>query len=465
MNRSERRILFGCAGLVVVFLACSIAITGGLLMAVMSSDGALASSPLTELRERVGLSPDQGDEPGGGQAGDAIAGAQQQKDAESASDTATAGRPLSAASRERLEQARRERDRQPARESLPLSAPQAGVAPDLTQLYAQVNPGVVNVEVGNETQGLFNQFGSGSGFIIDDRHVVTNNHVVGQSRNVRVVFADGSSKDAAVVGTDQDSDLAVVRVDGIPQSARALPLLEDFGALAVGQPVVAIGNPFGYSNTLTFGVISALGRTIPVMPGQMGGFSIPQTIQTDAAINPGNSGGPLVNMRGEVIGVNAQIRTNGVAANAGIGFAIPANIVGKVAPELIANGSHSWSYLGVQGANLDSDIAELNGLPQDVRGAHIRCVPANGPSRSRLQGTNGNRNNPACAPVAGGADMLTGGDIVIAVDDVPVSSFDDLLSYIVIETSPGDTVELTILREGQEQVVEVTLAERPQSVQ
>ena len=451
MSRGERRILLGCGGLIVGLLACTLAVAGTLTFAVLAP-------------ERVGLPNDiaafVGVDPKSGDAADLAAGSDDASSRAVILDE-TAAQPLSDERRKALASARAAELNEFGREPLPLPAASQGVAPDFTRIYQQVNPGVVSINVGQQNSGMFNAQGSGSGFVYDARHIVTNNHVAGSSNTVRVVFFDQSERVGTVVGADADSDLAVIRVDDMPLSARALPLLADFDALQVGESVAAIGNPFSFANTMTSGIISALGRTIPVDPGQMGGFSIPETIQTDAAINPGNSGGPLVNARGEVIGVNAQIRTNGVAANAGIGFAIPSNIVAKIVPSLIDDGDHEWSYLGVQGMSLNSDVVSLNNLPEDTFGAFIRCVPSNGPSRSRLRGTRGTEGFPSCDGIPASNDTFIGGDVVVAVDDEPVASFDDLLSYIAIETSPGQTIELTVLRDGQEIVVPIVLAERP----
>jgi S1-C subfamily serine protease len=281
---------------------------------------------------------------------------------------------------------------QAPRRNLPLPAPQLDLASGLTSLYEQVNPGVVSIVVTKQSPLSFQgqqipQRGSGSGFVYDDRHIVTNNHVVGDADDVEIVFHDGQRRDATVVGTDVYSDLAVVRVDDMPDEARVLPVTGEFDSLKVGQPVVAIGNPFEKANSMSFGIISALGRTIPDGQTQ---FAIPETIQTDAAINPGNSGGPLLDLRGQVVGINAQINTTniqpgGIPGNSGVGFAIPSSIVLKVIPKLIRDGEHDWSYLGVSGGAITTDLAEANGL-SDTLGAYIHCVPDGGPSVGRLEG-------------------------------------------------------------------------------
>jgi 2-alkenal reductase len=347
-------------------------------------------------------------------------------------------------------------------QSLPLEQPAVPQTPDLGTLFEAVNPGVVAVHAMRTVQFMDAEAGAdGSGWVFDGNHIVTNNHVVDGASSLSISFADGSEVAATLVGADDDADLAVLRVAEMPDSARALPLVEDFDSLRVGEPVVAIGNPFGLNNTITGGIISALGRTISSGPGQGGGgtsYSVPQTIQTDAAINPGNSGGPLVNMRGEVVGINAQIRTSGaVAANSGVGFAIPASVAARVIPGLIADGSYQWSFLGVQGADVDLDIAEANNL-EDTRGAYIMSVVPGGPSSGKLEG--------ALAGVSGSEiERLTerpaGGDVVVRIDGEEVANFADLLTYIALETRPGDTVRLTVIRDGGLQDVDVTVGVRP----
>ncbi|MGW8250012.1 MAG: S1C family serine protease, partial [Anaerolineales bacterium] len=223
----------------------------------------------------------------------------------------------------------------------------------LVQLYAMVNPSVVNITVFTEQDNLTVPASQGSGFVYDtDGNIVTNAHVVHGATEVEVTFSNGSGRLAEIVGEDLNSDLAVVRVDSLPEGVGPLPL-GAMDTLAVGQTVVAIGNPFGLEGSLTRGVISSLGRTIPALTV----FSIPESIQTDAAINPGNSGGPLLNMQGEVIGVNAQIETDGLTrSNLGVGFAIPVSILREVIPDLIQSGEHRWAWLGVQGGDVTPSL-------------------------------------------------------------------------------------------------------------
>ncbi|MBM3188532.1 MAG: PDZ domain-containing protein [Chloroflexi bacterium] len=324
---------------------------------------------------------------------------------------------------------------------------------DLTALYQQLTPGVVNIQVVVQRMGTSGE-GAGSGFILDDAgHIVTNNHVVAGATKVVVVFFDGTEVEAKVVGTDADSDLAVVRVERLPEGTHPLPL-GDSSQVQAGEWVVAIGNPFNLGGSMTVGIISAVGRTISsgVTP-----FSIPEVLQTDAAINPGNSGGPLLNLRGEVIGVNAQIATSGVRANAGVGFAIPVNVVRIVAPALIERGAYSWPWLGVQGSSVNLMLQQANDLPSQ-EGAYIAGVVRNGPAAAAgMQGSTG-------TTTIDGIEVPTGGDVVTAVDGRPIRDFADLLAEIAFR-QPGQTVSLTVLRGNRTVQVDVTLAPRPQNVQ
>jgi S1-C subfamily serine protease len=323
----------------------------------------------------------------------------------------------------------------------------------LVDLYQRVNPAVVNITTYGEQGGFVVGLGEGSGFIYDDGgNIVTNAHVVHGADQVEVTFADGLTRKAEVVGEDLHSDLAVVRVDPLPEGVHSLPLgsIED---LAVGQTVVAIGNPFGLQGTLTRGIISALGRTIPALTV----FSIPQSIQTDAAINPGNSGGPLLNLEGEVIGVNAQIETGGTSrANSGVGFAIPVSIVERVIPTLIENGKYDWAWLGVRGGDVDPSLVEAMNLPVE-RGAYLWQIEPNGPAD--LAGLQGSDETVEL----NGRQVDIGGDVVIAVNGQNVNTFDDLLIYIALKAAPDQEITLTILRNGESQDVTVRLAPRPSS--
>ena len=323
----------------------------------------------------------------------------------------------------------------------------------LVNLYARVNPSVVNITIyglqGNQVLPL----GQGSGFLYDsDGNIVTNAHVVDGAEQVEVTFSDGSILPAQIIGLDLHSDLAVVKVDQSPDYVAPLSLGE-MDSLAVGQSVVAIGNPFGLDGTLTLGIISALGRTIPALTP----FSIPQSIQTDAAINPGNSGGPLLNIEGEVIGVNAQIETDGTTrSNSGVGFAIPVSIIERVIPVLIQEGSFEWSWMGIQGGDVTPVLAKAIGF-DGTRGAYIGGIAPGGPAEKA--GLRGAKQET----VVDGRLLATGGDVIIKIDDQEVRSFDDLLIYIALRNDPGKEIILTIFRDGETMEIPLTLEGRPES--
>jgi len=330
----------------------------------------------------------------------------------------------------------------------------------LENLYLRVNPAVVNITVSSEAGGQLTELGSGSGFVVDKKgHIVTNNHVVAEATELEVTFSDGRVAMAQVVGADPYSDLAVIQVD-VPDNWLTPVEMGDSDTVKVGQRVVAIGNPFGLQGSMTLGIVSALGRTLPAdQPDAQdtGFFQNPQIIQTDAAINPGNSGGPLLDIRGRVVGVNAAIRTDsGVRANSGVGFAIPVNTVKRIVPQLIEKGSAAYAYLGVTADNRFS-IAELAvalKLPVD-RGVLISGVTSNGPAdQAGLRGGTGTTR-------LRGVQVTTGGDIITAIDGTPLRDFDDMITYLANRTQVGQTVTLTIIRDGKEMAVQVKLGERP----
>ena len=327
----------------------------------------------------------------------------------------------------------------------------------LTGRYAELHPGVVSIQVLiNSTQTGQQGAAAGSGFILDNQgHIVTNNHVVADATFVMVAFADGTQEQAKVLGTDVDSDLAVIQVSQLPQGMHALPL-GNSDQVQVGDWVIAIGNPFGLGGSMTLGIVSALGRSIPsgVTP-----FSIPGAIQTDAAINPGNSGGPLIDLNGQVVGINAQIQTtSNSGGNTGVGFAIPANVVRHVVPSLIANGAFQWPWLGIAGGNVGLLNMQANHLPSE-QGAYISEVVKGGPAaQAGLHGSTGQ------TTANGIPNIPTGGDIVVAVDNKSVATFDDLLNYVAFK-SPSDKVTVTVLRNGERQQIPVTLAPRPANIQ
>jgi len=324
----------------------------------------------------------------------------------------------------------------------------------LVELYKRINPSVVNI-VTYINRGALVSAGQGSGFVFDSSgHIVTNSHVVHGADAIDIVFSDDTIKEATLVGEDMHSDLAVLKVEDLPENVQPIPL-GDINSVAVGQTVLAIGNPFGLGGTLTRGIVSALGRSIPALTA----FSIPQAIQTDAPINPGNSGGPLLNLRGQVIGVNAQIETgDGSRTNSGVGFAIPVSIVSKVIPTLISTGSFHWPWLGVVGGSLSPSLVQAMNLDRE-KGAYISQVVRDGPAdKAGLRGS-------TRQDLVNGHTVEIGGDLVIAIDGVSVSAFEDVLIYIALNSGPGQTVTLTILRNNQQKDIQVELAQRPENTQ
>jgi len=325
----------------------------------------------------------------------------------------------------------------------------------LVALYEKVMPGVVSLRVITESGGS-----TGSGFVYDKQgHIITNYHVIQGAQEVEVDFPSGYKTFGTIVGTDLDSDLAVILVDA-PESELHPLQLGDSDSLKVGQTVVAIGNPFGLNGTMTTGIVSALGRTLESVRNAPDGgfFTAGAIIQTDAAINPGNSGGPLFNLKGEVIGVNRAIRTanftdGGEPLNSGIGFAISINIVKRVVPELIRSGKYDYPYVGISSRS-DLSLFEIEALklPRQT-GAYIVSVQPDSPAeKAGLRGGTIETSLPG---------VLAGGDLIVAVDGRPIHGFDDFLSYLIINKSPGDQIVLTIIRDGQEKDVPIVLGKRP----
>jgi 2-alkenal reductase len=308
---------------------------------------------------------------------------------------------------------------------------------------------------GGRSGGTEDRFirGEGSGFVWDrEGHILTNYHVVEGADTVTVVFSDGAEAEATVVGGDPDSDLAILRIDVRERELIPLPK-GDTDDLRVGQLALAIGNPFGQEFTLTSGIVSALGRTIRSGNSL---FSIPQAIQTDAPINPGNSGGPLLNRRGQVIGINTQIITQGGGGSSGIGFAVPINIAKRVVPELIANGKYEYSWLGISGATTSALVLDRMNLPDGTRGVHVIAVADDSPaSDAGLLGSDRGE-------TVDGLDLPLGGDVIVGINGDTIRSMDHLVAYLIANTSPGDVVVLDLIREGGETAaLEVTLGKRP----
>ena len=325
-------------------------------------------------------------------------------------------------------------------------------------LYEQINPGVVAIIVYYQEAAS----GQGSGFVFDEQgHILTNYHVVEGGKLIEVVFASGYRANGQVIGKDLDSDIAVLSVD-VPADEIHPLALGSSSNVKVGQQVVAIGNPYGLSGTMTLGIVSARGRMLDSMRESPSGgyFTAADLIQTDAAINPGNSGGPLLNLNGEVIGINRAIRTNGedgvsTLSNSGIGFAVPIDVVKRVTPDLIANGSYDYPYMGiVSREELTLSEREYLSLPADAQGAYVISVLENGPAaQGGMIGATSETVYTA---------LPKGGDLITAVDDQPVRTFSDLLSFLVAHKSPGDSMNVTVLRDGASIDLTIVLTKRPE---
>jgi S1-C subfamily serine protease len=321
------------------------------------------------------------------------------------------------------------------------SQPAANSALSVSALYDRVHQGVVTIKVTTpQGQAL------GSGFVIDgEGHIVTNDHVVDGASSISVEFSDGSTYDAQLVGTDASTDIGVIKVDA--PSSELTPLqLGDSGALQVGDEVVAIGSPLGLNETVTSGIVSALNRTI-TSPNN---FSINDAIQTDAAINHGNSGGPLLDLQGQVIGINSQIESDS-GGNDGIGFAVPSNTVQSVVSQLIATGKVQHAYLGVGIATITDALSSQLGLPA---GVEVTQVTPGGPADDAgLKAAD-------ATTVVGGQEFPTGGDVITAVNGKAVSTSEELQS-VIGAMKPGDSASITYSRDGSEHTVQVTLGTRP----
>ena len=319
-------------------------------------------------------------------------------------------------------------------------------------LYEKVADGVVNVtSTAIQMDFFFNAFptqGSGSGSIIDTKgHILTNHHVVANAQKLEVTLGDGSKWPATLVGSDSDSDLAVIKIDAPKEKLKVIPM-GDSKNLKIGQKVLAIGNPFGLQRTLTTGIVSSLGRTIRSESGTL----IEDVIQTDAAINPGNSGGPLLNSDGEIIGINSAILSPS-GGSVGIGFAIPVNTAKRLIPELISKGYVTYPWIGASIQPLIPEVAKYLKLKIE-RGAMIAEVVKGGPSdKAGLKG--GNQRIQV-----GNVVVLAGGDVVVKADQHDVKTNDELIRYIR-EKKPGDTITLRVFRKENFEDVKVTLGERP----
>ena len=318
----------------------------------------------------------------------------------------------------------------------------------LIDIFEKAEPGVVRVntqrnQTENETGGV------GSGFVFDKKgHIITNAHVIEDSTKTVVTFLDGRSYNAQIIGVDKYTDIGVIKVNADLKLLHPLSL-GDSSNLQVGEPITAIGNPFGLSGSMTSGIISQMGRLLP----SGSGYSIPDVIQTDAAINPGNSGGPLLNMRGDIVGINTAIQSS-TGEFTGVGFAIPSQTVAKIVPTLISEGEYKHPWIGISGRDINPDMANVLGL-KDALGFLIITVVEDSPaSDAGLIGSNKTIK-------VEGKDYPVGGDIILAVDGIDVRKIDDILIHLQRVKTVGDEMDLEILRDDRTTNVTIILQERP----
>ncbi|RMW37657.1 MAG: PDZ domain-containing protein [Nitrosopumilus sp.] len=317
----------------------------------------------------------------------------------------------------------------------------------LIEIFEKSEPGVVRVNVQrgevSETGGV------GSGFVFDKQgHIITNEHVIDDAQKVVITFLDGRSYNADIIGTDEFTDLAVIKVNA--DLALLHPLtIGDSSNLKVGEQIAAIGNPFGLSGSMTSGIVSQLGRLLP----SGSGYSIPDVIQTDAAINPGNSGGPLLNMRGEIVGINTAIQS-ATGEFTGVGFAIPSQTVAKIVPTLIEDGEYKHPWIGISGRDIDPDLAKVLELPDAVGFLVVTVVEDSPASEAGLIGSDKTID-------VDGVNYPMGGDIILSVDGIEVRKIDDILVHLQRAKSVGDEMILEVLRDGRTTNISIILAERP----
>ena len=318
----------------------------------------------------------------------------------------------------------------------------------LIEIFEKSEPGVVRVNVQrSETSDVVN--GVGSGFVFDKKgHIITNAHVVKDAKKVVVTFLDGRSYNAEIIGIDEYTDMAVLKVNADLALLRPL-LIGDSSNLKVGEAITAIGNPFGLSGSMTSGIVSQLGRLLP----SGAGYSIPDVIQTDAAINPGNSGGPLLNMRGEMVGINTAIQS-ATGEFTGVGFAIPSQTVAKIIPTLIEKGEYNHPWIGISGRDIDPDMAKVLEL-KDAVGFLVVTVVENSPaSKAGLIGSEKTIQ-------VGGINYVIGGDIILSVDGIEVRKIADILIHLQRAKTVGDEMVLEILRDNRTTNITIILQERP----
>jgi S1-C subfamily serine protease len=321
---------------------------------------------------------------------------------------------------------------------------------NLVQLFEKSETGVVKISVQRGPDGPRDTPGMGSGFVYDNLgHIITNAHVVEGASKATVTFLDGTQYDAQIVGQDKFTDIAVIKVSEKPRLLHPLRL-GDSSQLHVGEPVAAIGNPFGLSGSMTSGIVSQIGR---LLPSQDSGFSIPDVIQTDAAINPGNSGGPLLNMKGEVVGINTAIQSMS-GEFSGIGFAVPSNTALKIVPSLIEDGEYRHPWIGISGRDIDPDLARVLNL-KDAKGFLVITVVDGSPAdKAGLKGM-------TATQIIDGKEYPANGDIITWVDDKEVRKISDILVHLQREKSVGDEMTLGVIRDGEFLHITLELVERP----
>ena len=332
----------------------------------------------------------------------------------------------------------------------------------LVELFENTESGVVSISIQKDSSMMingepipFNNNAVGSGFVYDDQgHIITNSHVVRDAQKIVVTFTNGHSYNAEAVGADSSTDLAVIKINADDENSMPNPLsLGQSSEIQVGQQIAAIGNPFGLSGSMTSGIVSQIGR---LLPSENSGFSIPDMIQTDAAINPGNSGGPLLNMYGEVIGINTAI-LSATGEFTGVGFAVPSDTASKVIPSLIDSGKYDHPWIGITSRDVDPDLAKILGL-QDAKGVMIITIVSDSPA------DNADLNGSDQTKIIDGTEYLIGGDVIVSVDGKEVRKIEDILIHLQREKSVGDAIDLEVIRAGnpeKTETVTVVLGLRP----
>jgi S1-C subfamily serine protease len=318
----------------------------------------------------------------------------------------------------------------------------------LSEIFEISEPGVVRVNV-QRTSSVDGVGGVGSGFVFDKKgHIITNAHVVSDATKVVITFLDGRSYNAEIIGADEYTDIAVIKVNADFSLLQPVSL-GDSSTLKVGEEITAIGNPFGLSGSMTSGIISQVGRLLPTENQ----YSIPDVIQTDAAINPGNSGGPLLNMMGGVVGINTAIQSN-TGSNTGVGFAIPSQTIAKIVPTLIEKGEYKHPWIGVSGRDIDPDLAKVLKVTDAIGFLIVAVVEDSPASKAGLIGSEKTIE-------VEGVNYPIGGDIIVAVDGIEVRQIDDILIHLQRAKSIGDEMVLEVLRDNRTTNITIILQERP----